>query len=387
MSLIFIEREWDYIVKELKDGSWVAKNSRGNTLNTAASSTSLEDLVNACVSDQGSNPATIQLSPLLGSTMNIDGTILLNEDTVLRGYGPNRVTRIYLEDGSDCDMVAPSADNNDNILIKDLELDGNCDNNAGDIDCISWEMGATVSSSWKMLMLINVRAYYADRNNIRVTSTSGDYATVWMQNIKSFYADEDAIYWKRVFDSGMNDIECTNMYINEGSASNRYENIYISGGTDHGIRINDLGTGSWGPHKSMWNNIRIDNVQPGSDTDDAALYMNDVYWNVFTGLSITNLNSNATDKARKAIYLTGASTENVFSGVSFVRDTEYTTKYWRYGVYEDNTSGENLYSGINFGDAVSTDADDYELGLNSGYGSLALNCIRSGGKTARRRYI
>jgi hypothetical protein len=133
MSLVFEDIAWDYIVKQTQT-QWVAKTSFGKTLASAASNTSLEDLVNACLTDKSSTWGVVQLSPG-GSSMNIDGAIDVPSNTVLRGTGPMQWSEFALETNANVNMLQPVGGVGDNdigdVILIDVAFDGDKGNQGG----------------------------------------------------------------------------------------------------------------------------------------------------------------------------------------------------------------------------------------------------------------
>ena len=343
MSLLYAERDWDYIVKKTQR-RWVAKNAYGKTLAQSATNTSLEDLFNACINDNVDAPKYIRGSGG-GQAFNIDGTIIVSKNTRLDLGGQNQVGKLSLEASADCDMIAPE-DVNDtpNVILSNMQLDGNADNqSAGNWDGISWEITDATSASggtlW-MLDIYNIKADDCKRNNIRVTTSTGSYATLVMDTIKAYSADAEEIYLGRCFDGAWSRIQCGEMVMEDNCDSNNIYDLYLAGAHSPNLYID-------GCEENGFTLVRSDN------SSGKSIVIEDSQWQQFSNTQITNLNEFAADDTWTAIEIDNSDNTRFF-GLGFVKNPAESSPNYKYGIQEINASTLTLLVGADFDDACAT---------------------------------
>ena len=351
MSLLFADRDWDYLVKKTRT-KWVSKNAFGKTLATEPTSTGLQSLLNAVLTEKGDTPGLVKISTN-GEVMNIDGPVYVPSRTTIQGEGQNQITRIQLEAASDCHMFEPLggsgvADNIANVFFKDLNIDGNDANQgAGNYDCISWDIDdagyGPGSGNFRMLALDNCKVDNGKRYNI-LARTDGDYvgesgATIMLNEIKSYSAGGIEIYMDRIFDGSMRHIQVGEMYL-QGVDSIQIEDVYVAGAHSPNLHLKAC-------EELILTDVRSDN------SSGKSVLVEDCKWVKFNGLSVTNLNELATDDNWNGIEIDN-SDQTQFYGLDFVKNPTETAIDYEYGIQELNSTTNTLVCGANFSDACQT---------------------------------
>ena len=374
MSLLFEDRAWDYIVKQTQT-QWVAKTSFGKTLATAAANTSLEDLVNACLTDKGSDYGLVQLSPR-GSIMNIDDPILVPSNTVIRGLGPMQWSEFDLETDSNCNMLEPVGgvgdDDIGDVVLIDVAFDGDKSNQAGagPYSCIDWTLTNADKGSWAMLSLYRVRAQRAKGHCIDLQTTTGDLATVRAFDVRGY--DPEATFYglhtDRIFDSMFDYLVLQNMKCETAFTSNVVLNVYLSGGDTN---LSNLWLTNSSNEETHWHNIRSDWCNRDAIRIDNADH------NTFTNIMVSQ--QKTSDDTYAAVVLEGSAADNVIDSVVVGYRSSRSVVKWKYGVEINDTAGDNIINSVNCADGVVT-AEVFDIPAN---GNTFGKIVRSGGYIGR----
>ena len=387
--------DYDYIVK--KGNFWYqVKTDRGMTLpgGRTSSNSSLEDLFNLALVDKGNTPGKLVYSTG-GLTWNINGPIQIPRATVIQGDGPGPVGKLFLENGSDCHMLEPLADDVSDVILNGINADGNKAFNAGNIDVLNWDMDTPLTYDWAMLDIKHMRLWNGNRCSFYAKTLSGGFSTLRMEDVKAFYGSNAATgttYLERIFDAHIHRLSTTNMAIVKGCASLHIEDVYISGGdVDFGLRMDDVGTApNYGPFENIITNMRVDNIRPGVGGAgiDTPFEIADVYWLTMAAVTVTNINPGTADDTFNAVEINNGTKGLTWTGGGVIRNPLTSGPvYFATGIKEQDTANGNTYMGLQFGDSVKGNPDNAELELLAAGNSIAKGCTREGGLAARLRYL